>query len=308
MKFFMPPGLPVSSSEEAYRDLRAFTQDVTGWLINDGRIHSLEYMHAGEVKAATVGDQIHGGTVLCIFDTDQVAMVCTIADQRLGTPIMVDKRNVVNLIWFDGYEPIPVAALQTSEPPNGLITFMFSDIEGSTRHWELDPGGMRVALNRHDSIMQNVITGNFGFVFKTVGDQFCAAFQNASDAVQAAIDAQLALSGSSWPERITFNVRMAIHTGVADIRGNDYFGPPLNYTSRLIGAAHGGQILLSGEAYDAGRASFPRKASVSLLGIHQLRDLARPLSILQLFHPGLRTNFPPLRGICGGSEDQAMAA
>jgi class 3 adenylate cyclase len=307
MKFFMPPGLDVSNPDEAYRDLRAFTQDVTGWLINDERIYSLEYMEAGEVKTATVGDKVLGGTVLCIFDTDRVAMVCTADDNRLGTPVMIDKRNVANLTWFDDYCPMPVVPLQTLEPPNGLITFLFTDIEGSTRHWEEDPVGMRAALNRHDTLMQNVITGNFGFVFKTVGDQYCAAFHNASDAVQAAIDSQHALSDSSWPERIRFSVRMAIHTGVADIRGNDYFGPPLNYTARLIGSAHGGQVLVSGDAYDASRANFPRHASVSLLGIHQLRDLARPLSILQLFHPGLRTTFPPLRGIDGGSP-QAKAA
>jgi class 3 adenylate cyclase len=307
MRFFMPPGLPVSNPEEAFRELLAFTQDVTGWLIRDERIYTVEYMDSGQVKTATVGDRLFGGTVQCIFDTDLVVMVCTAEDGRLGSPVMVDKRNVVNLTWFEDFAPADAVKPQTSEPPMGMITFLFTDIECSTRHWEEDPEGMRSALARHDSLMQNVITGNFGFVFKTVGDQFCAAFHNAADAVQAAIDAQVALSESSWPEAITFKVRMAIHTGIADIRDNDYFGPPLNYTARLIGAAHGGQVLLSGEAYDASRSSFPRKASVALLGIHQLKDLCRPLSILQLFHPGLRPTFPSLRGV-EASQPQAKAA
>jgi class 3 adenylate cyclase len=297
MRFFMPPGLPVSNPEEAFRELLAFTQDVTGWLIHDERVYSVEYMESGKVKSATVGDQGFGGTVQCIFDTDLVVMVCTAQGSRLGSPVMVDKRNVVNLTWFEDFAPADAVKPKTSEPPMGLITFLFTDIEGSTLHWEEDPVGMRSALVRHDTLMENVVSGNFGFVFKTMGDQFCAAFHNAADAVQAAIDAQLALSESAWPEQIVFKVRMAVHTGVADIRGNDYFGPPLNYTARLMGAAHGGQVLLSGEAYDASRSSFPRKASVALLGIHQLKDLCRPLSILQLFHPGLRTTFPPLRGV-----------
>ena len=192
----------------------------------------------------------------------------------------------------------------------GLITFsVHRHRMQHPLHWEEDPEGMRSALvATRLAHAERHYVGNFGFVFKTVGDQYCAAFHNAADAVQAAIDAQIALSQSPLGQStIMFKVRMAIHTGVADIRGNDYFGPPLNYTARLIGAAHGGQVLLSGEAYDASRSSFPRKASVALLGIHQLKDLCRPLSILQLFHPGLRTTFPPLRGVETGPPEAKAA-
>src|SRR5579862_1308477 len=129
--------------------------------------------------------------------------------------------------------------------PSGTVTFLFSDIEGSTARWEAHREAMQRALARHDELMRAAIETHHGHVFKTVGDEFCAAFTTASDAVAAALDAQHALAAEDWNEIEGLRVRMSIHAGEAQIRDGDYFGPPLNRVARMLAAAHGGQILLS---------------------------------------------------------------
>ena len=129
--------------------------------------------------------------------------------------------------------------------PTGTITFLFTDIEGSTRRWDEQPEAMRHALARHDTILREAIEQHGGHVFKTIGDAFCAAFARATDAVAAAVAAQRALAAEPWGTDGPGRVRMALHTGVADERGGDYFGPPLNRVARLLDTAHGGQVLLS---------------------------------------------------------------
>jgi class 3 adenylate cyclase len=109
-------------------------------------------------------------------------------------------------------------------PPSGTITFLFTDIEGSTRRWEEQPEAMRHALARHDAIQRQCIGRHGGFVFKTVGDAFHAAFSRPEDALAAAVEGQRALAAEGWAEA----VRMALHTGTADERDGDYFGLPLN--------------------------------------------------------------------------------
>src|SRR5947209_5232933 len=115
-----------------------------------------------------------------------------------------------------------------ADPPSGTVTFLFTDIEGSTRLWEQHPGAMQEVLPRHDAILRTAFEAHGGCVFKTVGDAFCAAFSTASDAVPAAVEAQRGLQAAEWGEVGTVRVRMALHTGSAEERGGDYFGPSVN--------------------------------------------------------------------------------
>jgi class 3 adenylate cyclase len=135
--------------------------------------------------------------------------------------------------------------------PSGTVTFLFTDVEGSTALWEQRPGAMRDALARHDDLLRAAIAAHRGRVFKTVGDAFCAAFEIGPDALGAAVAAQRALLGQPWGEGAPLRVRMALHTGAAELRDDDYFGPPLNRAARLLAAGHGGQLLLTQATYDA---------------------------------------------------------
>ncbi|CAN5711292.1 hypothetical protein BH20ACT12_BH20ACT12_10460 [soil metagenome] len=112
--------------------------------------------------------------------------------------------------------------------PTGTVTFLFTDVEGSTRMWERDPTAMRSALARHDEILRSAIEESGGSVFKTMGDAFCAAFFSVPGALDAALSAQRALHAEEWDEGSVIRVRMALHTGAVEERGGDYFGPALN--------------------------------------------------------------------------------
>ena len=133
-----------------------------------------------------------------------------------------------------------------AERPSGTVTFLFTDIEGSTRRWEADAEAMRVGLAAHDEVLRSAVEGRGGWLFKHTGDGVCAAFASAPDAVAAAVDAQ---------RRLGLPVRMGVVTGAAEVRGDDYFGPVLNRAARVMAAAHGGQIVLS--AVTAGLAEGP---------------------------------------------------
>ena len=129
--------------------------------------------------------------------------------------------------------------------PSGTVTFLFTDVEGSTRLWEQYPAGMRESMARHDRVLSQTIVDHRGVVFTTAGDQFCAAFSAPGDALDAAIGAQRALGSEEWGDTGELKVRMALHTGNADERDGDYFGPPLNRCARILAIGHGGQILIS---------------------------------------------------------------
>lgn len=178
-------------------------------------------------------------------------------------------------------------------PPVGTITFVFSDIEGSTRLWERHPVAMREALQRHDAIMREAMSA--GFVFKTAGDAFCVAFDRAGDAVSAAVAAQRALHEVSWGETGPLKVRMALHVGAAEFRDNDYFGNSLNKVARLMAAAHGGQVLLSLPVEELVRDHLETGVLLRDLGERRLKDLARPEHVFQLVIDALPSEFPPLR-------------
>ena len=179
--------------------------------------------------------------------------------------------------------------------PTGTVTFLFTDIEGSTTRWEHHRAAMQQVLARHDAILRNEIARHDGHVFKTVGDAFYAVFTSAPDALEAALAAQHALAAEDWGASGAFRVRMALHTGATEQRDGDYFGPPLNRVARLLAAGHGGQVLLSAATQELVRDQLPPSAALRSLGEHRLRDLIRPEHIYQLLAPDLAGDFPPLR-------------
>src|SRR5262245_54122968 len=185
--------------------------------------------------------------------------------------------------------------MATAALPAGTVTFLFTDIEGSTRLWERHPQAMPGAQMRHDALLREAIAGHGGRVFRPVGDGFCAAFPTAAAAAAAAAAAQRAQAAEGWGEIGRLPVRIALHTGVADLREGDYFGLALNRVARLLAAAHGGQVLLSEATAGLVRDALPEGATLRDLGEHRLRDLVRPEHVFQLLLPPLPADFPPLR-------------
>jgi predicted ATPase/class 3 adenylate cyclase len=179
--------------------------------------------------------------------------------------------------------------------PSGTVTFLFTDIEGSTRHWEQHPDAMRAALERHNVLLRDAIEARRGYIFKTVGDAVCAAFETAPDAVAATVAAQHALQAEHWGDLGRLPVRMALHTGTAQERDGDYLGAALSRISRLLSAGHGGQVLLSQPAHDLVRDDPPSGVTFTDLGEHRLKDLIRPERVFQLVLADLPSEFPPLR-------------
>jgi len=185
-------------------------------------------------------------------------------------------------------------AERMAEPHIGKITFLFTDVEGSTSLWEREPKAMSEALSRHDEILRTAIEAHNGYVFKTVGDAFHATFSAAPDALQAALEAQRALLREAWGPTGPLRVRMALHTGVAEERDEDYFGPTLNRVARLLSAGHGGQILLSLATRELVQDGLPDDSGLRDLGARRLKDLSSPERVFQITAPGLRSEFPPL--------------
>jgi predicted ATPase/class 3 adenylate cyclase len=180
--------------------------------------------------------------------------------------------------------------------PAGTVTFLFTDIEGSTALWESDRDAMPTAVGRHLHLLQAAIEASGGVRFKIVGDAVQAAFPTAPAGVTAALAAQRALLAEPWPESIgQLRVRMALHTAAAEPRDGDYLAPGLNRLARLLAATHGGQVLLSLAAQDLARDALPPGASLRDLGEHPLRDLYRPERVFQLLHPDLPAEFPTIR-------------
>ena len=165
--------------------------------------------------------------------------------------------------------------------PSGVVTFLFTDIEGSTRRWESDADSMRTALVAHDEVLRETVAAHDGWLFKHTGDGVCAAFGSPRSAVDAAIAAQRALD---------LPVRMGVATGEAELRGEDYFGVVLNRAARVMSAGHGGQILVDGLT-----AGLLTGVDLVALGPRRLRDIARPVEVFQVRAAGLPTEFPPLK-------------
>jgi class 3 adenylate cyclase len=166
--------------------------------------------------------------------------------------------------------------------PSGTVTLLFTDVEGSTRLWEAERDAMAAALRRHDEILRDAIEQVGGYVFKTVGDSFCAAFSAARAGLDAALTAQRSLAAQSWPTSRPIVVRMGLHAGVCEERDGDYFGPAVNRAARLLTVASGGQVLVSGVAAELLSDELPEGVGLRELGTRQLKDLSRPERIYQV--------------------------
>jgi predicted ATPase/class 3 adenylate cyclase len=186
---------------------------------------------------------------------------------------------------------------RTAAIPTGTITLLFTDVEGSTRLWEAEPQPMAQALRRHDEMLRAAIGQAGGFVFKTVGDAFCAAFTTPQAALGAVLAAQRALAAERWPTSRPIRVRMSLHTGVCEERDNDYFGPVVNRTARLEAVAHGGQVLISGATAELLSETLPAGVALRDLGLHRLKDLGRAERVFQLEAGFLAPDFPPLASL-----------
>ena len=182
-----------------------------------------------------------------------------------------------------------------TQRPGDTVVFLFTDIEASTRRWEGDQKAMAEDLARHDELVRAAIERSGGRVFAHTGDGVCAAFSTASRALGAAVDTQRALLGETWNSPLPLQVRMAVHAGAAEPRGDNYVGPTLNRTARLLSLGFGGQVLCSQAVADLVRDDVPADVSLVDLGEHELTDLARPERVFQVVHPELRSTFPPLR-------------
>jgi predicted ATPase/class 3 adenylate cyclase len=183
--------------------------------------------------------------------------------------------------------------------PTGTVTFLFTDLEGSTRLWELAPEAMHEAMARHDALIEAQVARNSGNLVRPrgEGDSRFAVFARARDAVAAARDVQQALAAQSWATPTPLRVRMALHTGEAALRAGDYYGSDVNRCARLRATAHGGQTLLSQSTFGLVRDALPENVSVRDLGEHRLKDLQRPEHVYQLDVVGLPATFPPLQTV-----------
>src|SRR5262249_45683199 len=153
----------------------------------------------------------------------------------------------------------PTRAAPPRPLPTGTVTFLFTDVEGSSRSWEEYPDAMRLALGRHDDLIESLVEHNEGVVVRPrgEGDSRFAVFSRASDGIAAALAIQRALHVEQWPGELALRVRIAVHTGEADLRAHDYYGPAVNRCARLRGVAHGGQTLLSQATCELARGSLP---------------------------------------------------
>ncbi len=188
------------------------------------------------------------------------------------------------------------------ELPTGTVTFLFTDIEGSTTLAQQYSVALPVLLARHHAILQEAIAAHHGHVFQIVGDAFCAAFSTASDALNAALDAQRSLQHETWSPA-PIKVRMGLHTGAAQAgaseeRAGGYAGySTMARTQRVMSIAYGGQVLLSNATAELVRGDLPADVSLRDMEEHRLKGLAQPDHLWQLVAPDLVTEFPPLKSL-----------
>src|SRR5215211_4203982 len=201
------------------------------------------------------------------------------------------------LDWFPTTAGASRPASATADLPTGTVTFLFTDVEGSTRLWEEHPEAMQDALVRHDQIVREAIESRGGHVVKSTGDGIVGVFEASTESVGAAVTAQRGLSDEPWAVTGPLRVRMGLHTGEAQFREGDYFGAALNRAARITSAGHGGQVLCSEATEALSRGALPEGVALVDLGEHRLRDLSRPEHIFQVSHPDLADEFAPLRSL-----------
>jgi len=190
-----------------------------------------------------------------------------------------------------------------SQPPTGTVTFLFTDIEGSTKLWQQHIDAMPQALNRHHELLNEAIAAHAGYVFQIIGDAFCAAFSTAKDGFNAALEAQRALADEKWGETGDIRVRMALHTGSVELRVGEYVtgeyvsNLTLSRAARLLSAGHGGQVIISQATRDLLAYEIPDDINLRDLGEYHLKDLPQAEHIYQILIPGLPDRFPALKSL-----------
>jgi predicted ATPase/class 3 adenylate cyclase len=183
--------------------------------------------------------------------------------------------------------------------PSGTVTFLLTDVEASTRRWDVDPAAMRAALALHDAAFAQVIPRHQGHIVESgrEGDSVLSVFSRGRDAVACAIELQRCLQATAWPPGNELRVRMALNTGEAEKRDDHYIGPALYRCARLLATAHGGQVVLPSATHDLVVDELPADIALRDLGVHRLKDFSRTEHVFQLLHPDLPREFPPLRSI-----------
>jgi class 3 adenylate cyclase/predicted ATPase/Tfp pilus assembly protein PilF len=206
---------------------------------------------------------------------------------------------------------MPPTLPTNSRLPTGTVTFLFTDIEGSTTLWEQHPDAMQAALARHDSVLRQAVESSNGCIIKSTGDGVYAVFAAATDALAACLAAQRCLQqpqdgaantapqGTGVPMPLSLRVRMGLHTGAAELRDGDYFGAVLNRAARIMSAAHGGQVLLSSATAELVRGHLPEDVTLREMGEHRLKGLLNPERLLQIVASDLRADFPRLASLTG---------
>jgi predicted ATPase/class 3 adenylate cyclase len=184
-----------------------------------------------------------------------------------------------------------------SSLPSETLTFLFTDVEGSTRLWQQHPALMPDIIARHDRLLREAVEAHGGRVFRTVGDAVYAVFRSPADALSAALEGQRALLQEPWDGGISLRVRMGLHTGVVGVRDGEFVGHTLNRVARLMASGHGGQILLSNATASLLLDALPPGTALLDLGEHRLKDLERPEHIYQVKAPDLPAGFPPLHSL-----------
>ena len=198
-----------------------------------------------------------------------------------------------------GHQLTGAATTTGSELPTGLITYLFTDVQGSTPLWQQHPLEMREVMTRHDSLLTSAVEASGGTVVRPrgEGDSIFAVFPRATDAVGAACDAQQLLLQETWAEGIAISVRMALHTGESELREHDYYGATVNRCARLRAIAHGGQVVVSQATAQLVQDAMPAGVSLRDMGSHRLKDMQRPEQVFQLLHPDLPAEFPALNSL-----------
>src|ERR1035438_3879090 len=181
--------------------------------------------------------------------------------------------------------------------PSGMVTLLFTGIEGSIRLWEADREAMAEASARHDRIVREQIEVAGGHVFQTVGEAFRAVFADPSAALASAVAIQRAAGTEPWPPGLLIRVRMALHSGACVERDGDYFGPVVNRATQLLAVGHGGQVLVTGATYELLAGRLPGGIGLRDLGEHRLKDLGRAERVFEVTGPGLAGGFGPLRSL-----------
>ncbi len=253
------------------------------------RADALVVLHDARAQLASAG--LTPGPVLAALEAEvlgdgDVAALVDVLAGTLGPP-----------------PPAPTTSLTpTGRQPTGTVTFLFTDVEGSTRMWAAHSDAMDTALERHDEIVRSSVAEHDGYVFATAGDSFAVAFALATEAVAAAVDIQDRLRREDWPDPVVIRVRMGLHTGTASMREGDYFGPDVNIAARIEQAAHGGQILASA----ATTALAGDARARSSLGEHRLQDIDGAHEIVQIGEgafPPIRTTPRPALDLPGATTD-----